>query len=138
MIYKQLAPTCEQVRVTFELPSCVWADRIYVAGDFNQWCHTETPLKQDRAGVWRAEVELPVGHQFEFRYLIDGKWHTDHHADGSRPNELGTDNSVLDTTLFSVPVQRQEVASTALGYGAPRLTAAARPLAPAPLQRRQG
>ena len=102
MISKQFAANCEKVRVVFELPSCLWADRIYVVGDFNEWQPAETPLKQDRDGVWRAELELPVGHYYEFRYLIDGKWHAEIHADGSQPSDIGCNNSVLDTTMHAV------------------------------------
>lgn len=127
MVYKQLAPIGGHVRVTFELPSCVWGDRIYVVGDFNQWRRTETPLLQARDGAWRAVVDLPAGHQFEFRYLIDGKWQTDDHADGSRPNEFGSDNSVVDTSLSSVKRPRQEVRGASLVRDSlPRLVARTR------------
>jgi 1,4-alpha-glucan branching enzyme len=114
MIHKQLASTCEKVRVTFELPSCLWADRIFVVGDFNQWRHHETPLNQDREGVWRAVIDLPVGRQYQFLYLIDGKWQQDQGADGACPNELGSENSILDTSLFAVETRRREVSRTAL------------------------
>ncbi len=107
MIHKQLAPTCGHVRVTFELPSSVWGDRVYVVGDFNQWQPSGTPLKQDREGVWSAVIDLPAGAQYEFCYLIDGKWHTDHHADGSRPNKSGGENSLIDTSLSVITLPRQ-------------------------------
>lgn len=99
MIYKQPSPQCDHVRVTFELPSCIWADRIYVTGDFNDWSHTSTPMRQSRDGVWRAVVDLPSGRPYEFRYLIDGRWHTDYHADGSHTNIYGSENSVIHADL---------------------------------------
>lgn len=95
MIHKQPSPQCSHVRVTFELPSCIWADKIYVTGDFNGWSQSATPMHQGRDGVWRAVVDLPAGRQYEFRYLIDGRWHTDYHADGSHPNNFGSENSVV-------------------------------------------
>jgi len=99
MIYKTLASTSGKVRVTFELPSCIWADRIYLVGDFNQWDEQATPMRQDRDGVWRAVIELEYGSQCEFRYLIDGQWRTDYHADGHTNNEFGSENSVITAVL---------------------------------------
>ncbi|MCB0064789.1 MAG: isoamylase early set domain-containing protein [Caldilineaceae bacterium] len=87
------------VRVRFELPSCLWADRIYVVGDFNDWNATATPMHQDRDGVWRATVDLRRGSSYEFRYLIDGKWTSDTHADGFAPNHFGDSNSVVHASL---------------------------------------
>ena len=37
MIHKTQSPLPGHVRVVFELPSCIWADRIFVVGDFNHW-----------------------------------------------------------------------------------------------------
>lgn len=99
MIYKILSPKPNHVRVIFELPASVWADRIFLIGDFNQWCATATPMHQDREGVWRATVDLPWGSQCAFRYRIDGQWKTDYHADGFTTNAYGTDNSVIEVTL---------------------------------------
>lgn len=97
-------PTC--VRVVFELPSCLWADRIYLVGDFNNWDETATPMHQERDGVWRAVLELKRGVSYEFRYLIDGQWTSDSHADGFAENRFGVSNSVvhasLPTTTFSI------------------------------------
>jgi hypothetical protein len=99
MIYK--IPTSQPglVCVVFELPSCVWADRIVVSGTFNNWNERELPMHQDRDGVWRARLELPLGQRYEFRYLIDGRWQTDYHADGFTENGFGSHNSIVDLTL---------------------------------------
>ena len=99
MIYKAPSNQPGYVRVVFELPSCVWADRIYVSGSFNDWSETKIPMFQDRDGVWRATVELPAGQTHEYRYLIDGRWQTDYHADGCTNNSYGSHNSVIDLTL---------------------------------------
>jgi hypothetical protein len=95
MIHKTQSPLPGHVRVVFELPSCIWADRIFLVGDFNQWDERATPLRQDRDGVWRAAVDLKAGASAEFRYLIDGQWRTDYHADGYTHNQYGTENSVV-------------------------------------------
>ena len=44
-------------------------------------------------------LELPIGQRFEFRYLIDGRWQTDYHADGFTENGFGSHNSIVDLTL---------------------------------------
>jgi hypothetical protein len=95
MIQKYPSSLSGHVRVVFELPSCTWADRIYLTGDFNNWCENDIRLKQTRNAVWQASVDLPMGKHYEFRYIIDGQWHTDSHAD----NSLGSYNSVVVAEL---------------------------------------
>lgn len=99
MIRKSLSPHPDHVRVIFELPSCIWADRIFLVGDFNQWSVCATPMQQARDGVWRATLDLPNGSRHEFRYLIDGQWKTDSHADGFVDNGLGSENSLVYATI---------------------------------------
>jgi hypothetical protein len=99
MIYKIPTSRPGFLSVVFELPSCVWADRIIVSGTFNNWNECEVPMRQDRDGVWRARLELPAGQRFEFRYLIDGRWQTDYHADGFTENGFGSHNSIVDLSL---------------------------------------
>lgn len=113
------------VFVCFELPSCLWADHVYLVGDFNGWNRQCTPLRQDRDGIWRVELELPCGERFEFRYLVDNHWLTDCHSDGVATNLYGTQNSVVWTHL---PVKalhaehRQFPPFAALGSQQSRLT----------------
>ncbi|MBX3013788.1 MAG: isoamylase early set domain-containing protein [Caldilineaceae bacterium] len=99
MIQKQSSPCPGHVRVSFELPSCLWADRIFLVGDFNDWDEKATPMYQARDGVWRAVVDLPVGQHYQFRYIIDGQWKTDYNADGFAQGSYGTDNSVVYAEL---------------------------------------
>ena len=99
MIYKQLSPIAGCVRVRFELPSCIWADRISVVGDFNNWERFANPLKQERDGAWRAVLDLPIGKRYAFRYLIDGSWQTDTNADGFIASQPGLESSIVDTSM---------------------------------------
>lgn len=99
MIKKSPSPLKGCVRVCFELPPCLWADRVAVASEFNNWDTYATPMHQDEDGVWRAIVDLPCGREYEFRYVVDGEWMTDLHADGFSTNEYGTDNSVIRAEL---------------------------------------
>ncbi|MBV7339503.1 isoamylase early set domain-containing protein [Chloroflexi bacterium TSY] len=95
MIVKSKSPTPGHVRITFELPVCIWADKIYLTGDFNQWSQKSTPMIQERDGVWRVTIDLPVGTEHEFRYIVDGEWTTDYHADELSTNVYGSQNSLV-------------------------------------------
>jgi len=99
MIHKQPSSYPGHVRIVFELPSCLWADRIFLIGDFNNWDEKSTPMCQDRDGVWRATLDLPAGKEYQFRYMIDGQWKTDYHADGFAQGSYGADNSVVRALL---------------------------------------
>lgn len=99
MIKKSPSPLSGRVRVCFELPPCLWADRVAIAGEFNDWDESATPMRQGDDGVWRAIVDLPCGRQYEFRYVVDGEWMTDLHADGFATNSYGTDNSIIRAEL---------------------------------------
>ena len=99
MIRKYRSPVAGHVRVVFELPSCVWADRISLTGDFNEWRENDIVLQQTRSGVWQATVDLPLGARYQFRYVVDGQWCTDSHADGMSDNSYGSQNSLVVATL---------------------------------------
>ncbi len=99
MIRKTVSPKPHHVRVIFELPACIWADHIFLVGDFNDWNVTATPFVQGRDGVWRAVLDLPEGKTYQFRYLVDGNWQTDFHADGWIQNEYGSQNSLVVAAL---------------------------------------
>jgi hypothetical protein len=53
-----------------------------------------------------AEVSLPAGRVYRFRYLLDGeRWENDWAADAYVANEFGGDDSVIDLTVTG-PRQR--------------------------------
>jgi len=70
------------------------AGPVFVAGTFNEWDVTATPMKKGRNGSWSATLKLPPG-EYEFRYFADGQWFTDFAADGLVPNGFGDLNSLL-------------------------------------------
>ena len=87
------------VVVTFSLSEEIWADRIALVGDFNHWDAQAHLLQQTRDdGSWHVSLELPAGHTYRFRYLIDDEeWMDDNHADGYLPNPYGGFDSVVRT-----------------------------------------
>ena len=99
MIRKIRSPFVDHIRVIFELPAYIRARQVNVVGDFNQWSRTATPLRQERDGVWRAVVDLPNGRRYEFRYLVDGQWVSDYHADALTINAYGSQNSLVIASL---------------------------------------
>jgi len=71
------------------------ASRIFVAGDFNAWSATRTPLTFDeRLGAHETVVELPPG-RYRYRLVIDGRWMADPHNQHKTVNDYGEFNSVV-------------------------------------------
>ncbi len=101
MITKMRSKDAKKVMVRFELPPAIWADQVYLVGDFNGWNETSHPMKCDRDdGTWYLVLELDSGRRYQFRYLVDGReWHNDWEADDYEPNPFGGTNSVVSTVL---------------------------------------
>src|SRR5689334_3522242 len=71
------------------------AKGIAVAGDFNGWASSATPLvARDGTGMWTATVVMPAG-RHEYAFLVDGKrWVADPSALSMR-DEFGTPVSMV-------------------------------------------
>ena len=80
-------------RVTFE----VHADpgsQVLLAGDFNAWDPTSTPLTDNSGtGIFSVVLSLPPG-THEYKFVIDGTWCVDPNCPDWVQNSLGTLNSV--------------------------------------------
>ncbi len=98
MITKKSENEERLVPVTFELPSTMWAERVNLVGEFNDWDTTATPMTRNRSDAnWKVTVELKAGERHRFRYLVDGKeWLNDWHADDHEENPYGSYDSVVD------------------------------------------
>ena len=72
------------------------AKTINIAGDFNSWSSTETPLKKNKDGSFSVKLDLDTDKEYQFRYLIDGqRWENDWQADKYIPAPYSNaDNSV--------------------------------------------
>ncbi|MFG0250751.1 MAG: glycogen-binding domain-containing protein, partial [Phycisphaeraceae bacterium JB051] len=72
------------------------ASNISVAGDFNNWSPTATPLKRDTdLGVWQTCVPIPPG-RYRYRVVIDGQWKHDQYNSSIETNPFGELNSILE------------------------------------------
>jgi 1,4-alpha-glucan branching enzyme len=98
MIEKELLKKTGLVRVTFVVPSTMWAERVNLVGDFNDWDTTATPMTHNRTDSnWKVSVDLKPGKRYRFRYLVDGQeWLNDWRADDHLENPYGSYDSVVD------------------------------------------
>lgn len=88
-------PVC---KVTFSLPvnATDGAEKVELLGEFNDWDKAKAVPMKLEDGVFKTTLKLPVGKNYEFRYLIDGEfWENDWKADQYQPNPFGEDNSVV-------------------------------------------
>lgn len=95
-------------KVTFSLPKVAVADEtasVVLLGDFNDWARAGIPLKAN-GETFYTEVELEVGREYEFRYLInDKRWENDWNADKYVPSPYeGILNSVVAVPAQAVPM----------------------------------
>jgi hypothetical protein len=96
MLKKSYSKTGTLCRVTFKYENEEQAASGVLAGEFNDWSLTETPMKKLKDGSFSVTLSLPVGHRYCFRYVLDGNiWVNDTEPDGYAPNEYGEANSVL-------------------------------------------
>jgi hypothetical protein len=105
MIKKKFVKSRKVSKITFvfpkvELPEGIEAESVNLAGEFNDWDPTATPMKHDSNGAYRTTIELEPGREYQFRYLVNGEhWCNDWNADAYVPNNLGVDNCVVVTPL---------------------------------------
>ena len=82
-------------RICFEFNATPGSE-VCVAGSFNGWDPSATPLKdKDAAGRYRRTMLLSPGH-YEYKFVVNGTWCVDPRCDDWRANDLGALNSVLD------------------------------------------
>ncbi|MCA9577155.1 MAG: isoamylase early set domain-containing protein [Polyangiales bacterium] len=83
------------VPVRFVLPA-TGAREVTVAGEFNDWNPSETPLlDEDGDGVFHTTLSLSRG-AYAYMFVVDGeRWVTDPFADGYRDDGFGNRNAVL-------------------------------------------
>ncbi|MCI5609314.1 MAG: isoamylase early set domain-containing protein [Spirochaetia bacterium] len=94
--------TCN-VTFTVSAEAAQGAKQVNIAGDFNSWSSTDTPLKQAKDGSFSVKLALEADKEYQFRYLLDGyKWENDWKADKYIPAPYSNaDNSVVVTKKTS-------------------------------------
>ncbi len=84
----------EGVLFSHEAPD---ASSVHVAGEFNAWSTSATPLTdEDGDGVWTGVVDVEPG-RYEYKFVIDGgaRWETDAGNPVTAADPYGGQNSVL-------------------------------------------
>jgi 1,4-alpha-glucan branching enzyme len=98
-IMKEYLEGKNSFKVTFRLPSLAATDAktVCLVGDFNKWNIHANPMKRKKNGDYTISLELTEGHEYQFRYLIDGtRWENDWNADKYVESPYGgSDNSVV-------------------------------------------
>jgi alpha-amylase/alpha-mannosidase (GH57 family) len=71
------------------------AKSVNLAGTFNNWSTTSTPMKKVEGGYWEVILKLSPG-RYEYKYVIDGNlWKEDPANPNKVPDPYGGFNSVL-------------------------------------------
>ncbi len=72
------------------------AERVLIAGDFNNWTPMSTPLNTNGSpSRWVAKLPLEPG-RYRYRFVVDGKWVTDPNNNYVETNEYGELNNVVE------------------------------------------
>lgn len=70
------------------------ATAVGLAGSFNEWDASRTPLKRSKNGAWKLKLPLVPG-RHEYRFVVDGEWISDPAAAESVANPHGSTNSII-------------------------------------------
>jgi serine/threonine protein kinase len=52
------------------------ASAVFLAGDFNKWSQTATPMQKGPTGDWVVSMGLKTG-TYKYKFFVDGKWQRD-------------------------------------------------------------
>lgn len=85
------------------------ANEVCIAGSFNDWHPSVTPMIRVGEGKWAKELALSPG-RYEYRFVVDGQWLDDPAAKETVPNPFGSFNAVL---VVLDPSSKQEASSPA-------------------------
>lgn len=77
---------------------------VHLAGTFNAWDPTASPLTRRADGTWAVTLDLPPG-RYEYKFVVDGQWCCEPGCDGTYrdcpkcvPNAFGTMNRFVEVS----------------------------------------
>lgn len=74
-------PVCK-VTFTINADAIAGAGEVALLGEFNNWDPSESSMRKLKDGSFTKTLELETGHDYQFRYLVDGqRWLNDAEAD---------------------------------------------------------
>lgn len=87
-------------KVTFRLSheAAADVDQACLVGEFNGWSPTATRMQKLKSGDFKVTLDLEVGREYQFRYLLDQTtWTNDDSADRYVSSGVhGTENGVVN------------------------------------------
>ncbi len=97
MLKKQYSRDRKTCTVMFILPDKVNAKKAALHGDFTNWDEKPLAMRHYKDGKFKVSVTLEAGKSYRFRYLLDGeRWENDWDADSYKPNEFGSEDSIVE------------------------------------------
>ena len=98
-IKKQYLKSKPECKVSFKLAKSTigTADEARIVGDFTRWQEGAIQMKKLKNGDFSCVISLPIGKDYQFRYLVNGnRWINDEEADAYVNNGISSeDNSVI-------------------------------------------
>ena len=79
--------------VTFNLKGYQNAERVVLAGSFNDWNEEELKMEKTENGYWSYRLPLPAG-KHHYKYIVDGNWILDPSNPVKEDDGMGHVNSV--------------------------------------------
>ena len=83
-------------QVKFTLNGHKTAEKVYLAGSFNNWLTYDIPMKKTELG-WEVVVSLKPG-KYYYKFIVDGQWMQDPANLKGEPDGVSGNNSVLFVT----------------------------------------
>ncbi|MCX7926980.1 MAG: AAA family ATPase [Candidatus Omnitrophica bacterium] len=93
-ILKEQLPKFKVVEVSLSL-FAPEAQKVYVAGDFNNWRVDEESLMKKENGIWKTTLSLVPG-RYRYRFVKDGEWLEDPSNANKAINPYGQMDSLLE------------------------------------------
>lgn len=91
LLSEHFGPTERLVTFSFYRPA---AKEVFLAGAFNDWDPTRTPMLRGAHGKWTVDLLLNTG-AYEYRLIVDGVWQEDPMSARFAANPFGELNSVI-------------------------------------------
>ncbi len=84
--------TEQGIKFTYKNPT---AEKVYIAGTFNNWNASQYLLIKDEEGIWTITLDLNPG-QYQYKFIVDGVWIADPENDATIDDGYGGTNSLLE------------------------------------------
>ncbi len=71
------------------------AQSVSVAGSFNEWNTSASPMSMNDDGIWTVTVKLPPG-KHQYKFVVDGNWYFDPDHSNLMDDGYGGSNSLVE------------------------------------------